>query len=156
MPVEPGPESPAFRTFPAELRLLDQLRSFKDPQSRLAWISRRGSEHPGLPDAQRVEAHRVDGCLSKLWLTGVACSGGWKFESDSDSMIIRGLASLVCEACNGRTSTELLERRPHPPLLSDPVLRSLTKSRRSGLTHLWNRLLSIVESSVNKTPQGPG
>ena len=155
MPAEPGPESPAFGTFPAEARLLDQLRSFKDPQLRLAWISRRGTDHPGLPDAQRVEAHRVDGCLSKLWLKGVASSGVWKFECDSDSMIVRGLASLVCEACRGRTSAELLDRRSHPPLLSDPVLRSLTQSRRSGLTHLWTRLLSIVEILVNETPQGP-
>lgn len=145
----------ALTVFPAEVLLLDQLRSFKDPQSRLTWISRRGSNHPGLRADLRVESHRVDGCLSKLWLAGTVADGRWRFECDSDSMIVRGLASLVCESCSGRTSTELLQRRNHPPLLNDPALRSLTQSRRSGLTHLWNRVLATVEAAVNESRSDP-
>ena len=76
-------------------RLAADLAAFEDPQERLAFVVDRVRRVPPLSAAERIDAHRVTGCISIVWLTGREEGGRWTFRADADSPVVRGLLLLL-------------------------------------------------------------
>ncbi len=124
---------------------MEQILSIKGSQSRLLWVVDRARRLPDFPPAQRIDANRVEGCLSKLWFQGALSQGRCVFSCDSDSMVVKGMGALLCESCSGRFPVEVLERRNDQPLLTAPFGAALTQNRRSGLQRLWGQIVAFAE-----------
>ncbi len=124
--------------------ILDDLRAFTDPLDRLEYLIDRARAMPPLPDADKVEGNRVEGCMAQLWMTmsfdGAACH----FHSDSDSMVVKSIAGLLCEIYDGATPQEILEHSPD--FLAEAGITShLSANRRNALTRVWARIRHVAE-----------
>lgn len=124
--------------------VLDDLRAFGDPLDRLEYLVDRARAMPPLPDHGKIEENRIEGCMAQLWMTssfdGTACH----FHSDSDSMVVKSIAGLLCEIYDGATPQEILEQAPD--FLAEAGITShLSVNRRNALTRVWGRIRGFAE-----------
>ncbi len=112
--------------------LISRYSIIEDAQERLAAIVARGRKWPGVADAEKIDAHRVTGCVSRVWLLGEAENGACRFRMSADSPLVQGLAALVCELYDGGPAEEIISVEPE--LLEALGLdRQLSPTRLDGL-----------------------
>ncbi|MDX1951837.1 MAG: SufE family protein [Verrucomicrobiota bacterium] len=124
----------------AREQLLRELSTFRGNQERLAWIIKKGKEQPAFPESARTEKNRVEGCLSNLWLLSRMESGRCWFQSDSDSSIVRGLASVICELFSELSPMEILQADVAALLQEAGLSHQLTPNRRNATTALAQKI----------------
>jgi len=113
-----------------------ELGSIQNAQERFAFVVRRGREYPGLPAESKVESNRLDGCLARVWLVSKYDGGACRFQVDSDSAIVKGIAVILCELCDGLTPEEILGGSSEF-LASAGLDQHLTQNRRDSLGKIW-------------------
>jgi cysteine desulfuration protein SufE len=128
-------------------RLAADLGAFEDPQERLAFVVDRVRRVLPLPAAERIDAHRVPGCISIVWLTGREEGGRWTFRADADSPVVRGLLLLLCEVYSG-TETAAIAACVRDPLAELGLLRDLSPTRRNGLTSARERIRNLAAAQL--------
>jgi cysteine desulfuration protein SufE len=96
---------------PAEKQrqLTTQYLPIEDPQERLALLMDRARKVSPPTEGERIEANRVQGCVSRVWLVCTVQDGRCRFRLDADSALVKGLAALVCEVYEGSLPTEAAE-----------------------------------------------
>jgi cysteine desulfuration protein SufE len=132
-------------------RLAADLDAFEDPQERLAFVVDRVRRVPPLPAAERIDANRVTGCISIVWLTGREEGGRWTFRADADSPVVRGLLLLLCEVYTG-AETAAIAACTRDPLAELGLLRDLSPTRRNGLASALARLRALAAAEAPSRP----
>ncbi|MEY3608066.1 MAG: hypothetical protein RLZZ447_854 [Verrucomicrobiota bacterium] len=127
-------------------RLAADLGAFEDPQERLAFVVDRVRRIPPLPATERIDAHRVPGCVSVVWLTGREEAGRWIFRADADSPVVRGLLLLLCEVYSG-TETAAIAACERDPLAELGLLRELSPTRRNGLDSALGQIRRLASAA---------
>lgn len=128
-------------------RLGAELAQWHDPQTRLAGLLERARQQPSLPAALRTDRHRVAGCLAHLWIVPELRDGRCWFRCDSDSQIVRAVASLLCELANGATPADIAQAGPSD--WADLHLdRLLTPNRRNALTRVWETIRAFAAQQM--------
>ncbi len=128
-------------------RLAPNLGAFEDPQERLTFVVDRVRRVPPLPAADRIDAHRVPGCVSVVWLTGREEAGRWTFRADADSPVVRGLLLLLCEVYSG-AETAAIAACGRDPLAELGLLRDLSPTRRNGLASARERIRHLAAAQL--------
>lgn len=125
--------------------LAKTLSHLRDSQERLTWLVEEARKRPMLDVSLRTDANRVEGCMARLWLTGEFRNGKCYYQSESDSLIVKAVAGLLCEFYSGHTPAEILG---HPPdfLVKLGITQHLTPNRRNGLSRVWERIRSFAAS----------
>jgi cysteine desulfuration protein SufE len=122
------------------------LAQRRDPQERLAWLVEEARRRPMMDAALRTDAHRVEGCLARLWLVRDLREGRCYYQSESDSLIVKAVAGLLCEFYSGHSPAEI---RAHPPdfLNELGITQHLTPNRRNGLSRVWTLIREFAEAA---------
>ena len=127
--------------------LLAQLARCRGAQERLAWLVARARAQAPWGAADKTDASRVEGCLSKLWLTAECRERRCFFRCDSDSQIVKAIAGLLCEFYSGQEPAGILAH--DPTFLGDVgITQHLTGNRRNALTRVWERIRACAESNL--------
>ena len=113
-------------------QVIDDFAVLEDPQERLAVIVDRVKRTPPLPAGDRIEANRVRGCVSVVWLVGELHEGRCYFRSDAESPVVRGLVAFLCDFFNGAPAGEVATSDAEPVEALD-LTRNLSPTRRNGL-----------------------
>lgn len=127
--------------------LESQWRMLRDPQARFAWAVERARRQPHLPDALRVDAHRVVGCQVRLWFVPEFRDGRCRFQSDSDALTLRALVGLLCEAAHGATPEELANFDADW-LEQAGLLRQLAESRRATVLRVADQIREFARAQL--------
>jgi cysteine desulfuration protein SufE len=130
--------------------LLDELGRFADGQERLAHVVARGRRQPALPVELCTEAHRVEGCLSRLWIVSEMRAGQCHFRCDSDSAIVKGVAGILCEFYSGQTPAEILAADT-AFLARAGITQHLTANRRNGLARVEERIRAFASACLMRS-----
>jgi cysteine desulfuration protein SufE len=127
-----------------ERRLLAELASMPDAATRLTWLIEQARARPMLPAELRVDANRIEGCLSKLWFVEEFREGRCWFRSESDSLIVKSLAGLLTDFYSGRKPEEIAR---HDPVFLSAVGLShhFTANRRNALGRVWQKMRDFAE-----------
>ncbi len=112
--------------------LVADYSAVDDPHERLALLVDRAKRNPPLPPELRLDAHRVRGCISVVWLVGDLRDGLCRFRSDADSPLVRGLVALVCEVFDGCPPAAIVADDADP-VAALGLLKNLSPTRRNGL-----------------------
>lgn len=124
--------------------ILDDLLAFTDPLDRLEYLIDRARAMPPLPDTAKTEENRIEGCMARLWMTSKFEDKTCRFQSDSDSMVVKSIAALLCDIYDGATPQEILEHSPD--FLAEAGITShLSANRRNALTRVWARIRVFAE-----------
>ncbi|MGG7646572.1 SufE family protein [Pseudomonas sp. ES4] len=103
-----------------------------------------GDRLPALSDVDKVEANRVHGCESQVWLMGALDDGHWQFAASSDARLIRGLVALLLARVNGLSAVEL-QQVDLPDWFNQLGLsRQLSPSRSNGLNAVLQRMRELA------------
>jgi cysteine desulfuration protein SufE len=129
-------------------RLAGELALLQDAPGRLAWLIERARQRPMLPIEFRLDANLVEGCMSKLWFVKDFRDGRCWFRSESDSLVVKSVAGLLCDFYSGHTPAEILR---HPPAFLGAVgiPHYLTPNRRSTLGRVWEKIRAFAEKHAS-------
>jgi len=119
--------------------LVAELAPFEDPHERFQYIIDRAKGAAGLPPESKVPGLLIEGCTSNLWLHPALEHGVCRFRCDADSLITKGIATLVCELYDGASPAEVASTDADF-LAEVGVTQHLSPNRRNGLSNLVARI----------------
>ena len=120
-------------------RIVEEFSLFDDWSGRYEYLIDLGRRLPALPDQYRDEAHRVQGCQSRVWFHARRDGPRVHFQADSEALIVKGLIALLLRVYSGREPAEILATPPD--FLAKIELGShLTGSRANGLHAMIQRI----------------
>lgn len=128
-------------------QLISDLRFFDDPQDRLAFVIDRVKKAPPLPDEFKTDDYKVEGCLSNLWFVPEFREGKCWFRSDGDSMIVKGIAGMLCDFYNGAAPEDVLKIDP-AFLAQAGITQHLSQNRKNGLGRVWQKIQKFAASHL--------
>lgn len=131
------------------LALVEEYTSLGTIEDRLTYLMERVHLHAPLAPTLLTDERKVPGCLSGLWLHATQNHDRFYFAAKSDSAIVQGVSSLLCDLYSGRSGDEIRSiDAAFGSLLGLDRLLSLTRRRaisttisfilataRSGLPH---------------------
>jgi cysteine desulfuration protein SufE len=141
-----------------QAELTAQLAALKNGQDRLAVLVERAKKRPPLAPEFRVDGNLIPGCLAKLWFKAKFGDGKCLFDCDSDSLVVKAVAGLLCDLYSGQAAAEILA---HDPGFLAPlgITQHLTPNRRNALSKVWERIRQFAEDqnlSHAKDAKGAG
>ena len=96
----------------AERELVEEFSLFDNWVDRYQYIIDLGRQLPPFPEAEKIEARKVKGCQSQVWLITRPEGGRLEFQAVSDSAIVSGLISMLMRIYSGRPCRDILAARP--------------------------------------------
>ena len=122
-----------------QVEITAQLSALNNGQDRLAFLVEKARQRPSLAPEFRVAENLIPGCLAKLWLVRQFHDGRSFFTCDSDSLVVKAIAGLLCEFYSGHTAPEIIA---HDPKFLAPlgITQHLTPNRRNALSKIWERI----------------
>ena len=129
----------------------DELREefgfFESPEERFEYIISKTKNKEGLAEEFKSEKYLVRGCVSNLWLVPSFEEGKCAFKTDADSIITKGIASLVSEMYSGLSPQEILDF--DCAFLSEiGIEQYLSPNRRNGLSKLCEKITDFAKSKI--------
>ena len=124
--------------------LVERFSIFDDWEERYAYLMELGRKLPAYPEHARDEAHRVRGCVSKVWLTHEQRGDLIHFDADSDAFIVKGLVAILLMLYSDKTPAQIAAI-PIEQVFEEIGLSShLTPSRRNGFFSMVERIRGIA------------
>ena len=119
----------------AQQTIAEEFSYFSDWSERYQYLIDLGRKLPPLPAAQRVEANRLLGCQSMVWIVAEGDARRLEFHAASDSAIVSGLIYLALRVYSGRSAEEILATPPEY-IASIGLSKHLSPTRSNGLAAL--------------------
>ena len=130
-----------------QAQLTAELGAFQNGQDRFASLVERAKKTPPFAPELRAEKNLIPGCPAKLWFLPECREGKCFFICDSDSLVVKAVAGLLCEFYSGHASAEILT---HDPKFLAPlgITQHLTPNRRNALGKVWERIREFSQISA--------
>lgn len=132
--------------------LFDAFETLEDWEERYEYIIELGDQLPELPEEYHTREFKVEGCLSSVWLVPqVSERNGEKridFMADSDSLIVKGLVTLVLTIYSGRSPREILATDINAVFDRLGLKKHLSGTRRNGLNAMVKRIRGVAEREL--------
>ncbi len=127
------------------LKLLDELHGLNTSEDRLTWLSERSPIHPPFPLDHATPARRVPGCMTGLWLESIKQDDALFFMAYSDSRIVGGVASFLCDLYSGLSSAAIIDigERYRREIKLEGLL---TATRRNAIQKVMDFILKSAEN----------
>ncbi len=134
-------------------QLIEDLSVFPDSYERFTHVVELARVKPELPEDLRVDAFKVEGCMSQLWVVPSLNEGRCYFATDSDSSIVKGMAGILCDFYSDEKPEDVVAMEPD---FLDEVglLKQLTGNRRNGLSKVRERIKRFAESAAQTANAG--
>jgi cysteine desulfuration protein SufE len=122
-----------------QVELTAQMAAFKNGQDRFAWLVEQARQRPPLAPELRVKENLIPGCLAKLWFIPEFREDRCFFHCDSDSLVVKAIAGLLCEFYSDQPPAEI---RAHDTGFLAPfgITQHLTPNRRNALSKIGGRI----------------
>jgi cysteine desulfuration protein SufE len=127
--------------------LVERFQFFDDWQDRYKYLVDLGRELPPMEDSLKIEANRVRGCMSQVWLVvraDEATPPRLHVLADSDSAIVRGLIYVVQAVYTGRTATEIRAADIDAVFREIGLDTHLSPNRRNGFYAMVERIRAFA------------
>ena len=131
----------------AQMTLDDLISDFEflpDWESRYSYIVDLGKNLPPMEDALKVDANKVRGCTSQVWLVAEEREGLWYFTMDSDAIIVRGLLGVLRVAYDGKATADVQKVPIDDVFQKLGLAEHLSPNRRNGFTAMVDRIQQDV------------
>ncbi|MEI6350805.1 MAG: SufE family protein [Verrucomicrobiota bacterium] len=126
-----------------QTQLIARYSIIPDPQERLASLVNRRSTLLPLEPEERTDALLVPGCVSKVWLAASLENGRCRFRLHAESVLVKGLLSVLCEMYDGASPAEIIAVEPEL-FEALGIARNLSPTRLNGIARVRERILSIT------------
>ncbi|MBL0129211.1 MAG: SufE family protein [Flavobacteriales bacterium] len=93
----------------AQDEVIDEFLFFKDWQDRYEHLIELGKDLPLIAPERKTDDNLIRGCQSRVWLFAELKDGSIHFSADSDSMITKGIVSLLVRILDMRRPAEVIK-----------------------------------------------
>jgi cysteine desulfuration protein SufE len=135
-------------------KLVNDFNSFDDWEDRYRQIINFGKKLAPLPEEYRVEANKVKGCQSQVWLFAeINEDKTIKYFADSDASITKGIVALLLEIYTDIAPDEILQTKTD--FIDDLGLRQhLSMNRSNGLNAMLKQIQLYALALKTKMSMG--
>ncbi len=134
--------SAAFEEIVEDFEFLD------DWEDRYAMVIDMGKAMSPLDDALKVPATKVEGCASQVWLQPMIEDGVYRFQGDSDAMIVRGLVAVLGALYNGLAVADVLAVDAVSELGRLGLNEHLSSQRSNGVRSMVERIRKTASEAL--------
>lgn len=133
--------------------ILDNFAVLDEWDDRYRYVIELGRTLDPMPDSDHVEANKVQGCASQVWMTtqvdrNNAGEPVLTFRGDSDAHIVRGLIAILLTVFSGKPAREIV-KTDALALFDRMGLRAhLTPQRSNGLRSMVERAQSDARAAL--------
>lgn len=90
--------------------IVEEFSELSNWMDRYAYIIDLGNTLPEFPVAEKTPQHLIEGCQSNVWITArKEEDGNIEFQADSNTMIVKGIVTLLLKVLNHRSPDEILD-----------------------------------------------
>lgn len=133
--------------------LIETFEFLTDWEDRYRVLIDLGRHLPELPESEKTEANRVQGCTSKVWLIPIERPGKppvLEFRTDSDSHIVKGLLAIILATYSGKTPQQIISTDIEEIFRRLGLQQNLTPNRRSGFYATVERIKKLAAERTNR------
>lgn len=132
----------AFEAIVEDFEFLDEW------EDRYRYVIDQGKAMDPLDDALKVPATKVEGCASQVWLHPQIENGVFRFDGDSDAMIVRGLIAVLRALYNGTPVKDVPSVDAHAEMARLGLNDHLSSQRSNGLRAMIERIRLVAAEAV--------
>lgn len=127
-----------------EQEIIEDFELFDDAMDKYEHIIDEGSELAPLDEKYKKDEYLVKGCQSKVWLHAETRNGLVFFEADSNTVITKGVISLLIKVLSGNSAEYIIEH--NLDFLEKIGLKEMLSSQRAnGLQSMINLMKSYAQ-----------
>jgi cysteine desulfuration protein SufE len=133
--------------------ILENFVLLENWDDRYRYVIELGRTLAPLPEAAHVDANKVQGCASQVWLVTHKKPNGaagpvLTFEGDSDAHIVRGLIAILFALYSGKTAKEIVETDALAVFDRIGLRENLTPQRSNGLRSMIQRIQAEARAAL--------
>jgi cysteine desulfuration protein SufE len=129
--------------------LAEEFALLPDWEERIAHVIELARTLEPLSDAERIEANRIRGCASRVWLVSEQREPGkLHFRGDSDAHLVRGEIAMLLRIFSGRTPDDILSIDPRALFEQLGLQDALTQQRSNGLFAMMTRIQNEARAAL--------
>jgi len=131
----------------------DDFAFLDEWEDRYRYVIDLGEALPPFPEAARNDTHKVQGCVSQVWLLteyGEGADPVVRFQGDSDAHIVRGLVAILLALFSGRRASEIIATDAEDTLRTLGLDDHLTPQRSNGLRAMVKRIKRDAEGVLSQ------
>ena len=135
--------------------IIENFALLDEWDDRYRYIIELGRTLPELPERARVEANKVQGCASQVWMeTSLRPDGKagpvLSFVGDSDAHIVRGLIAILFALYSGKPAKDILSIDAIALFDRIGLREHLTPQRSNGFRSMVERIRSDANAALAK------
>ncbi len=135
----------------AQDEIIEEFSLFDDWEGKYEYIIDIGKKLPPLDEKHKTEENIIKGCQSRVWLQPELKGHRVVFESDSDAVIVKGLAGLLIRVLSGHTPEEIAKADVY---FIDRIgmAQHLAQTRANGLFSMLKqmKMYALAYSTMSK------
>jgi cysteine desulfuration protein SufE len=133
--------------------IIENFSTLDDWDDRYRYVIELGRALTPLPETERTEANKVQGCASQVWLATETRPNGaagpvLSFVADSDAHIVRGLIAILFALYSGKPARDILSTDALALFDRMGLRENLTPQRSNGLRSMIERIRSDARSAL--------
>ena len=108
---------------------------FEDPKDKFVQLMDMAKESEHLKENEKIEKNKINGCTSRAWVvTEQNSDDTYIFRTDSDSLIVKGLLTILEQIFSGQTADNILSINSSDILYSIGLDKTITSQRTNGFS----------------------
>ena len=108
---------------------------FEDPKDKFVQLMDMAKESKPLKENEKVEKNKINGCTSRAWVvTEQNNDDRYTFKTDSDSLIVKGLLTILEQVFSGQNADNILLINSSDILYSIGLDKTITSQRTNGFS----------------------
>lgn len=127
--------------------IVEDFEFLEDWEDRYRFVIEQGKALEPLPDALKVPATKVEGCASQVWLHPVVEGGMFRFDGESDAMIVQGLIAVLQRLYNGLPIADVVQVDARAELERLGLNDHLSAQRSNGLRAMIDRIRAVAAAA---------
>ena len=127
--------------------IVEDFEFLEDWEDRYRYVIEHGKAMEPLPEALKVPATKVDGCASQVWLHPQIENGIFRFDGESDAMIVKGLIAVLRRLYNGLPVDEVAGVDARAEMERLGLNDHLSAQRSNGLRAMIERIRSVAAAA---------
>lgn len=130
--------------------LIDNFQWLEEWEERYRYIIDLGRKLPPMPEDDKNDVNKVEGCMSQVWMTGALSEDQppvLNILADSDAFIVKGLIAVLMIVYNGKTPDEILKIDIKDIFGKLEMEGHISPNRRNGFYAMVGRIQTYAKSA---------
>ena len=129
----------------SQQEIIEDFEIFDDWMEKYQYIIDLGKDLEKLDESDKIDANKLQGCQSQVWITHSLENGKVIFKAESDAAIVSGLVALVLSVYSNKTPEEITKTRPDF-IAKIGLDKHLSPTRSNGLSSLLLKIQEVAKS----------